>query len=87
MAMEQDYGQFVPAKANAKPGELSVSQVAELLGITGAAVRQHIAKGTLPAERRNGVWFIREKDESLIQGLKSGFPRGRKREKQRGRKI
>lgn len=41
---------------------LSVTQVAERLGVTPQAIRARIKKGTLPAKMLGKQWTIDEKD-------------------------
>jgi excisionase family DNA binding protein len=40
--------------------ELTVGEIASLLGITESAVRLHISKGTLPAQKRGRRWYIKK---------------------------
>lgn len=47
--------------------ELQVGDVAELLGLTPARVRQLIVAGTLPAVLRRGRWFVRPADVALAR--------------------
>ena len=39
-----------------------------MLGITGEAIRQRIKRGTLPAEKRDGRWYVAVDRPNMTQG-------------------
>lgn len=51
---------------------LSVGDAAQRLGVSAAAVRQHIASGRLPAVKRGRDWWL---DERLVEQMARARPR------------
>lgn len=52
---------------------LSVSEAADRLGVSAAAVRQHLAAGRLPAYKRGRSWWL---DASGVERMARDRPRG-----------
>jgi len=57
--------------------DLTVAQVAELLGVTRVRVHQLIRAGRLPAEKFGRDYMIKETDAKKLSGRKTGRPRKR----------
>lgn len=60
---------------------LTVTQVAERLGITSERVRVLIRGGRLPAQKFGPVYMVREGDVKLVAVRKTGRPPFKKRRK------
>jgi hypothetical protein len=54
---------------------LSVPEASELLGISPAAVRQHVASGRLPAVKRAGRWWLEERAVRAMARQRDGAGR------------
>ena len=47
-----------PSQSNQAATGLSVSDAAELLGVSAATVRAHLRQGTLAGEKIDGTWIV-----------------------------
>ena len=54
---------------------MTTTDIAKLLGITPARVRQLILAGRLPAEKNGRDWYIRKADLAKIANRKPGRPK------------
>ena len=53
---------------------LTVQEAAQIIGVTGARVRQYIAQKRLPAIMRAGAWFLRPDEVRAFRPRPRGKP-------------
>jgi excisionase family DNA binding protein len=61
--------------------ELTTKEAAERLGVTHGRVRQMVADGDLPAEKKGRDNFIKESDLKLVATRKRGRPKKKRQGK------
>jgi excisionase family DNA binding protein len=59
----------------AAPEIITVQEVAEQLGVTPSAIRQHIAAGRLAAVKRGGAWWLDEREVARMRRQPPGSGR------------